>query len=81
MTEPAELAAGFFDRFKDPKTLGLVCLGLFAAGIAIGFKLEGGMPVEIDTRQTFEPVQTSAEVPFVEPLDYVETPIEFEANE
>lgn len=84
MTEPAPIATGFFDRFSDPKVLGLVTLGLFAAGVAIGFKLAGGMPVELDTRPTFEPVEyvePAAEVPYVEPIGYVESPAEFEVGE
>jgi hypothetical protein len=76
MTEPIEVAAGFFDRFSDPKVFGLVALGLFAAGVAIGFKLAGGMPVELEPMRIVEPVEPAAEVPYVEPLDYVESPIE-----
>jgi hypothetical protein len=79
MTDAAEINARFFDRFSDPKVFGLVALGLFAAGIAIGFKLAGGMPVELEPRQVIEvaeSVEPATEVPYVEPLDYVESPIE-----
>jgi hypothetical protein len=82
MTEPLEVAVGFFDRFSDPKTFGLVALGLFAAGVAIGFKLAGGMPVELEQPlAAFQPVETSPEAPYVEPIGYVESPAEFEVGE
>lgn len=76
MTEPTEVAAGFFDRFSDPKVFGLVALGLFAAGVAIGFKLAGGMPVELPAQAIVEPVEPAAAVPYVEPIGYVESPTE-----
>ena len=81
MTDTPEITAGFFDRFAEPKVFGLVCLGLFAAGVAIGFKLSGGMPVELEPRAMVQNVEPTVEVPYVEPIGYVESPVEFEVGE
>jgi len=36
------------DRLSDPKTMGMIALGLFGVGILLGWKLAGGGPVRLE---------------------------------
>ena len=49
-----DLTPNFTDRISDPKTMGMIALGLFGVGILIGWKLAGGGPVRLEDNHYVE---------------------------
>ena len=47
-----DLTPNFTNRISDPKTMGMIALGLFGVGILIGWKLAGGGPVRLEDNMT-----------------------------
>ena len=49
-----DLTPNFTDRISDPKTMGMIALGLFGVGILIVWKLAGGGPVRLEDNHYVE---------------------------
>jgi hypothetical protein len=71
------LTPTFTDRFSDPKTMGMIALGLFGVGILLGWKLAGGAPVRlkenamqfVDAQVINETIDPATGFPFIPPYN------------
>jgi hypothetical protein len=72
-----DLTPTFTDRLSDPKTMGMIALGLFGVGILLGWKLAGGAPVRleenamqfVDAQVIDETIDPATGFPFIPPYN------------